>query len=184
MTTKLATGNARKFKRALLHALMGNQPAIARYWIPARRRAPDCCSRIASVNTSNPGMLSFWSSSMKPRRRRPSMSAAFWFRTEPPPNSLINRRCSDLVNASQGTTGIFMLPVIQDQRAAIMIAYAANARRTAADSNCSPAGVNREPLTNPMRLTVRRATGSHKSVETPSANIAMARCSSEVEISP
>jgi hypothetical protein len=60
---------------------------------------------------------------------------------------------------------------------AIMADYAANAFRTASDSICSAAGVNRERLTSPMRLKVRRATGSHKSVETPSANIAMARCS-------
>ena len=31
----------------------------------------------------------------------------------------------------------------------------------------------------PMRLKVRSATGSHKSAEAPSANIAMTRCSSE-----
>jgi hypothetical protein len=31
----------------------------------------------------------------------------FWFRNEPPPNSLISKRCSDLVNASQsGVSGI------------------------------------------------------------------------------
>ncbi len=58
-------------------------------------------------------------------------------------------------------------------------AYAANARRTAADSICSAAGVNCEPITNPMRRNVMRATGSQNAVETPSANIAIVRCSSE-----
>jgi hypothetical protein len=56
--------------------------------------------------------------------------------------------------------------------------YAANALRTAAASICSAAGVNRETLTRPMRLKVKRATGSQKSVETPSASIAITRCSS------
>jgi hypothetical protein len=40
------------------------------------------------------------------------MSAAFWFRKEPPPNNLISRRCSDLVNSSQGIAEIVVLPVI------------------------------------------------------------------------
>jgi hypothetical protein len=62
------------------HRKLGVMTAIAAYAIPARRRAAACCSRIAIVNTSNPGMLSFCSSSMKPRRRRSSTSAAFWFR--------------------------------------------------------------------------------------------------------
>jgi hypothetical protein len=86
------------------HAIVsaGVAGAFAAYAIPARRRAAACCSRIASVNTSNTGMLSFCSSSMKPQRRRPSMSSAFWFRKEPPPNNLISRRCSDRVNSSQG----------------------------------------------------------------------------------
>jgi hypothetical protein len=92
-------------------------PAVNVYaGVPARRRAAACCSRKASVNTNNPAMLSFCSSSTRPRWRRPSMSAAFWFRTEPPPNNLISRRCSDLVNSSQGIVGILMLPVIQDRR--------------------------------------------------------------------
>jgi hypothetical protein len=86
--------------------------AAAAYAI-MRRRTAACCSRIASVNTSNPGMLGFCSSSMKPRRRRSSTSAAFWFRKEPPPNNLIKRRCSDLVNSPQGIAGIVvMLPVV------------------------------------------------------------------------
>jgi hypothetical protein len=59
-----------------------------------------------------------------------------------------------------------------------MADHAANALRAASDSICSAAGVNRERLTSPMRLKVRRATGSHRSLETPSANIAMARRSS------
>jgi hypothetical protein len=59
-----------------------------------------------------------------------------------------------------------------------MIAYAANACRTAADSNCSAAGVSRENLMSPRRVKVRRATGSQSSVETPPFNIAKARCSS------
>src|ERR1035437_949293 len=45
--------------------------------------------------------------------------------------------------------------------------------------NWSAAGVNRELLMRPMRVKVRRATGSHNSAETPAANIAIARCSSE-----
>jgi hypothetical protein len=41
-------------------------PCIGNYTaIPARRRAAACCTRKASVNTSNPGMLSFVS--IKPR---------------------------------------------------------------------------------------------------------------------
>jgi hypothetical protein len=59
-----------------------------------------------------------------------------------------------------------------------VINYAANARRTAAASICSACSVNREPLMKPMRFKVRSATGSHSSAETPSANIAMTRCSS------
>jgi hypothetical protein len=55
--------------------------------------------------------------------------------------------------------------------------HAANARRTAADSNCSPIAVNREPLTSPILFSVRMATRSQRSVDTPSANIAIARCS-------
>jgi transposase-like protein len=55
--------------------------------------------------------------------------------------------------------------------------YAANARRTAADSICSAAGVSCEPVTSPMRRNVRTATGSQSAVETPSANIAIVRCS-------
>ena len=86
------------------------------YAIPARRVAAACCSRIASVKTSNPGMLRFCLSSMKPSRLKLSMSAAFWFRNEPPPNSLISRRCSGLVNSSQGIPGIMMLPVILTRR--------------------------------------------------------------------
>jgi hypothetical protein len=79
---------------------------------PARHRAAGaCCSRAPSVNTSNPGMLRFCASSINPRRLRPSMSAAFWLRKEPPPNNLISRRCSDLVNSSQGIVGILMVPV-------------------------------------------------------------------------
>jgi hypothetical protein len=97
------------------------QPAIAAYAIPVRRRAAACCSRIASVNTSNPGMLRFCLSSMKPRRRRPSMSAALSFRKEPPPNNLISRRCSDLVNSSQGITGTLMLPLILVEQAVTAI---------------------------------------------------------------
>ena len=58
-------------------------------------------------------------------------------------------------------------------------AYAANARRTATDSICSAAGVNCEPMTSPMRRNVMSATGSQSAVETPSANIAIVRCSSE-----
>jgi hypothetical protein len=58
-------------------------------------------------------------------------------------------------------------------------AYAAKARRTAAVSICSACSVKRQPLMKPMRFKVRSATGSHKSAETPSANIAMTRCSSE-----
>jgi hypothetical protein len=54
---------------------------------------------------------------------------------------------------------------------------AANARRTAADSNCSPLVVNREPLTSPILFNVRMAIRSQRSVDTPSANIAIARCS-------
>jgi hypothetical protein len=39
------------------------------------------------------------------------MSSGFWFRNEPPPNSLISKRCSDLVNSSQsGVSGILVLP--------------------------------------------------------------------------
>jgi hypothetical protein len=56
--------------------------------------------------------------------------------------------------------------------------YAANACRTAANSNCSAADVSREDLMKPRRVKVTRATGSQNSVETPSANIAKARCSS------
>ena len=59
-----------------------------------------------------------------------------------------------------------------------MADHAANALRAASDSICSAAGVNRERITSPMRLKVRMATGSHRSLETPSANIAMARRSS------
>jgi hypothetical protein len=58
-------------------------------------------------------------------------------------------------------------------------AHAANARRTATDSICSAAGVNCEPITSPMRRNVMSATGSQNAVETPSANIAIVRCSSE-----
>jgi hypothetical protein len=58
-------------------------------------------------------------------------------------------------------------------------AYAAKARRTAAVSICSACSVKRQPLMKPMRFKVKSATGSHKSGETPSANIAMTRCSSE-----
>jgi hypothetical protein len=58
--------------------------------------------------------------------------------------------------------------------------YAAKPCRTAADSISSAAGVNRVPMTSPIRLNVRRATWSQNSVETPSANIAMTRCSSEL----
>jgi AraC-like DNA-binding protein len=77
---------------------------------PRHRAAAACCSRMPSVNTSNPGMLRFCASSINPRRLRPSMSAAFWLRKEPPPNNLISRRCSDLVNSSQGIVGILMVP--------------------------------------------------------------------------
>ena len=56
--------------------------------------------------------------------------------------------------------------------------YAANAFRTAFDSICSAASVNRDPLTSPIRCNVSIATGSQRSVEALSANIAMARCSS------
>jgi hypothetical protein len=63
-----------------------------------------------------------------------------------------------------------------------MMDYAANAFRTASDSICSAAKVNREPFTNPTRRSVRRATGSHKSMEAPSASIAMARCSRSLKI--
>jgi hypothetical protein len=55
--------------------------------------------------------------------------------------------------------------------------HATNARRTAADSNCSPIAVNREPLTSPILFNVRMATRSQRSVDTPSASIAIARCS-------
>jgi hypothetical protein len=55
--------------------------------------------------------------------------------------------------------------------------HAANARRAAADSNCSPIAVNREPLTSPILFNVRMATRSQRSVDTPSASIAIARCS-------
>jgi hypothetical protein len=79
--------------------------------VPARRMTSACCSRIASVNTSNPGMLRFSSSSTKPRRRRPSMSAAFWFRNEPPPKSLMSKRCSGLVSSSQSVADIFDAPL-------------------------------------------------------------------------
>ncbi|MDR3484543.1 MAG: hypothetical protein P4M05_06500 [Bradyrhizobium sp.] len=54
---------------------------------------------------------------------------------------------------------------------------AANARRTTAESNCSPIAVNREPLTSPILFSVRMATRSQRSVDTPSASIAIARCS-------
>ena len=167
-----------------------------------RRRASVCCRRIASVIASKPGTLRFCSSSTKPRRERPSTSSGFWFRNEPPPNSLISRRCSDLVNSSQsGVSGILVLPSdslrrtrfdtnvnqrltemapVHRQRAAMgRTTYAANAFRTAFDSICSAANVNRVPLTSPMRRKVSRATGSQRSVEAPSANIARARCSSE-----
>src|SRR5882757_868253 len=82
---------------------------------PRHRAAAACCSRMPSVKTSNPGMLRFCASSINPRRLRPSMSAAFWLRKEPPPNNLISRRCSDLVNSSQGIVGILMLPARQAQ---------------------------------------------------------------------
>jgi hypothetical protein len=128
-------------------------------------------------------MLRFSSSSTKPRRRRPSMSAAFWFRKEPPPNSLINRRCSDLVNSSHRHRGHLDVPCNSRatpyiRNATTMIAYAAKACRTAAESNCSAAGVSRENLMSPRRVKVRRATGSQNSVETPPFNIAKVRCSS------
>ena len=59
----------------------------------------------------------------------------------------------------------------------VMTAYA-NWCRSAVVSIFSAAGVNREPLTRPMRFKVRRATGSQNSIETPSPNIATTRCSS------
>jgi hypothetical protein len=78
---------------------------------PARCRASVCCRRIASVKASSPGTLRFCPVSTKPRRQRPSTSAGFWFRNEPPPNNLISRRCSDLVNSSQsGVSGILVHP--------------------------------------------------------------------------
>jgi hypothetical protein len=58
------------------------------------------------------------------------------------------------------------------------IDHAANACRTAAASIFSPASVNRDPLMSPILVNVRSAIGSQKSAETPSANIAIARCSS------
>ena len=61
----------------------------------------------------------------------------------------------------------------------LAVDHAANACRTAAASNFSPASVNRDPLINPILANVTSATGSQKSAETPSANIAIARCSSE-----
>jgi hypothetical protein len=53
--------------------------------------------------------------------------------------------------------------------------HAANERRTAADSNCSPIAVNREPRTSPILFNVRMATRSQRSVDMPSASIAIAR---------
>jgi hypothetical protein len=58
------------------------------------------------------------------------------------------------------------------------VSHAANACRTAAASTFSPASVNRDPLMNPILANVTSAIGSQKSAETPSANIAIARCSS------
>jgi hypothetical protein len=58
-------------------------------------------------------------------------------------------------------------------------AYVANSCRMAALRNLSAASVNLEPLTRPMLIRVRRATGSHNSTETPAPNIAIARCSFE-----
>jgi hypothetical protein len=70
------------------------------------------------------------------------MSAAFWFRKEPPLNSLISRRCSDLVNSSQGVAGILIPSRDSDRRltrqgAATLTAYATNTSRAAAASICS-----------------------------------------------
>jgi hypothetical protein len=71
----------------------------------ARRRAFAYCSRVASVNTSNPGMPRFCSSSTKPRRRRPSMSAAFWLRNDPPPNARNRERTAASILATRRPPG-------------------------------------------------------------------------------
>jgi hypothetical protein len=57
--------------------------------------------------------------------------------------------------------------------------YAANSRRIDPASNFSATGVRAENLMRPRRVKVRRATGSHGSLEMmPSANIARINCSS------
>ncbi len=142
---------------------------------PARHRAAACCSRMASVNTSNPGILRCCSSSMNPSRRRLSTSAAFWLRREPPPNNWISMRCCDRLNSSQGIVGILTVPVIPDRR---LIGYVVNSRRASAGNISRACGVNREPLTRSMRFKVRSATASQNSAETPSSSISMTRCSS------
>jgi hypothetical protein len=71
---------------------------IVDYTFPARRRASACCSRTAPMNTCKPGTVSFPSSSIRSRLTRPEMVSGFWCRKEPPPNSLVSRRCSSLVS--------------------------------------------------------------------------------------
>jgi hypothetical protein len=84
---------------------------IVDYAFPVRRRASACCSRTAPMNTCNPGTVSFPSSSIRSRRRRPEMVSGFWCRSEPPPNNLVSRRCSSLVSWLQCVVaGISRLP--------------------------------------------------------------------------
>jgi hypothetical protein len=68
---------------------------------PTRIRASARCRRIASDNTSSPGIARASLSSTKPRARNSFTIAGSSRRRLPPANNLMRARCSNLVRSSQ-----------------------------------------------------------------------------------